>query len=149
MVAYTREQLVRLLKIDFVRFCIVGGTGFVINFIILVTLTKAFHVHVFAAQSIGAEIALFSNFMLHHNWTYKHHKVEKRKHHLLVQFHLTSWPAILGSASMVTACEKFLHFNNLSALAVSSVVALVWNFLWSKYIIWRKVTDREVQEGIA
>jgi putative flippase GtrA len=149
MVAYTRAKLLRLLKIDFVRFCIVGGTGFVINFILLVFLTKVIGLHIFIAQFIGAEIALFSNFILHHNWTYKHHKVEKQTRQLLVQFHLTSWPAILGSASMVTISEKVLHFDNFSALATSSAIALIWNFVWSKYVIWRRITVREVQEGIA
>jgi dolichol-phosphate mannosyltransferase len=149
MVAYTRTKLVRLLKVDFVRFCIVGGTGFVINFILLTFLNKVVGMHIFLAQFIGAEVALFSNFMLHHHWTYKHHKVEKEKHQLLVQFHLTSWPAIVGSASMVTICEHILHFSNFTALATSSAIALLWNFLWSKYVIWRKVTTREIQEGIA
>ncbi len=147
MVAYTRAQIVRLLKIDFVRFCIVGGLGFTINLVILMFLNKVLGFHIFISQFIGAEVALFSNFLLHHHWTYKHHKVDKEKHRLFIQFHLTSWPAILGSASMVTLCERFLHFNNLSALAVSSVVALMWNFLWSKYVVWRKITNEEI-EGI-
>jgi putative flippase GtrA len=149
MVAYTRAQILRLLKIDFIRFCIVGGTGFIINFILLIFLSKALGLHVFVAQLIGAEVALFSNFMLHHNWTYKHHKVEKEKHHLIMQFHLTSWPAILGSSIMVTVCERALHFNSLAALATSSSIALLWNFLWSKYVIWRKITPQEIQQGIA
>jgi dolichol-phosphate mannosyltransferase len=148
MVAYTRAKIIRLLKIDFVRFCIVGGTGFVINFILLVFLSRVVGLHVFIAQLIGAEIALFSNFMLHHHWTYKHHKIEKEKHRLLVQFHITSWPAILGSSIMVTTFEETLHFNNLAALTISSVVALAWNFFWSKYVIWRKITPQEIQQGI-
>src|SRR3954464_13877009 len=109
MVAYTRAQLRHLLKIDFVRFCIVGGTGFVINFIILTVLHKLLHFPVFSAQLIGAEIALFSNFMLHHHWTYKDNKVQKTINRLLVEFHASTWPAILGSAAMVTAGEKLLH----------------------------------------
>lgn len=144
MIAYTRAQILNLLKIDFIRFCIVGGTGFTINFIVLVVLNKGLDIHIFLSQLIGAEIALFSNFMLHDRWTYKHHKVEKKKHRLLVQFHMTTWPAIIGSALMVTGFEKLLNFNNLSALAVSSLIALLWNFFWSKYVVWRKVTDKEV-----
>jgi putative flippase GtrA len=144
MLAYTRAQILRLLKIDFIRFSIVGGTGFTINFIILVLLNRVLGVHIFIAQLIGAEIALFSNFMLHDKWTYKHHKVKKKKHRLLVEFHMTTWPAILGSALMVTGSEKLLKFDNLAALAVSSLVSLVWNFLWSKYVVWRNVTDKEV-----
>lgn len=145
MVAYTRARIRHLLKIDFVRFCIVGGTGFVINFLILTFLHRLLHAPIFIAQLIGAEIALFSNFMLHHHWTYKGHKVQKGMSKLLIQFHASTWPAILGSALMVTAGEKLLHFGNLLALAVSSVIALLWNFGWSKYVIWRKITPAEIE----
>ena len=134
-----------MLRVDFVRFCIVGGTGFVINFVILTLLTRGLHAPVFVAQFIGAEVALFSNFMLHHHWTYKEHKVDKSMTKLLIQFHATTWPAIIGSAVMVTVGEKLLHFNNLLALAVSSLIALIWNFVWSKYVVWRKITATEVE----
>lgn len=145
MVAYTRARIQHLLKIDFVRFCIVGGTGFVINFIILTVLTRSLDAPIFIAQFIGAEIALFSNFMLHHHWTYKGHGVEKGIPRLIVQFHASSWPAIVGSTLMVTAFEKLLHFDNLMALASASAIALLWNFGWTRYVIWRKVTPAEIE----
>ena len=146
MVAYTRARLERLLRLDFVRFCIVGGTGFILNFILLTILHTALKLPVFIAQLTAAEIALFSNFMLHHHWTYKAHNVQKRVPTLLVQFHASTWPAIIGSALMVTAGERILHFNNLLALASSSAVALLWNFGWSKYVIWRGITTEEISK---
>jgi putative flippase GtrA len=145
MVAYTTARLRHLLKIDFVRFCIVGGTGFIINFAILTILTRSLDTPIFVAQFVGAEIALFSNFMLHHHWTYKGHGAEKSISKLIVQFHASSWPAIIGSTLMVTAFEKLLDFDNLMALAVSSAVALLWNFGWTRYVIWRKVTVAEIE----
>ena len=141
MVAYTKSQLFRLLKIDFVRFCIVGGTGFFINFIILILSTKLFHAPVFVAQLIGAEIALFSNFILHNHWTYKANKVEKTLTKLVLQFHITSWPAILGSTAMVSLGVDVFHFTKLLALVISSTIALLWNFIWSKYVIWRDMAS--------
>lgn len=146
VIVYTREQIKRLLKIDFVRFCIVGGTGFVINLIILTTLHRWADMPIFFAQLIAAEIALFSNFILHHNWTYKNNKVKKSIPTLLIQFHATSWPAIVGSAVMVSLCEKVLGFNELFSLIASSLIALLWNFGWSKYVVWRKVTEKDIQE---
>jgi dolichol-phosphate mannosyltransferase len=145
MVAYTRAKLLHLLKIDFVRFCIVGGTGFVINFILLTLLHKMFGLHIFLAQLISAEIALFINFMLHHHWTYKAHKVNKTFTSLIVQFHATSWPAILGSSLMVSFFEKVLNLGNLPALAISSIIALFWNFSWSKFVVWKDVKSKEVE----
>ncbi len=145
MVAYTRAKLLYLLKLDFIRFCIVGGTGFVINFALLTVLHHALGLTIFVAQLLAAEVALFSNFMLHHHWTYRQHKVDKSMPKLLLQFHATTWPAIFGSALMVTAGEKLFHLSNLAALALSSIIALFWNFLWSKYVIWRKITQVEIE----
>lgn len=145
MVAYTKERVRHLLRIDFVRFCIVGGTGFVINLILLVFLHNLLGVAVFVAQLIAAEVALFSNFLLHHHWTYRDKHVTKSIPVLLAQFHASSWPAIIGSALMVTAATEILHFNTLLALIMSSAIALFWNFAWSKYVIWRGITKVQVE----
>jgi dolichol-phosphate mannosyltransferase len=144
VIVYTRAKIIYLLKIDFIRFCIVGGTGFTINFIILLLLNKLLGLEIFIAQLIGAEVALFSNFVLHDNWTYKHRKVHKTKKQLIVQFHMTTWPAILGSAFMVGIFEKVLKLDNFAALGVSSFISLMWNFVWSKYVVWRHETAKEV-----
>lgn len=134
-----------MLRVDFIRFCIVGGTGFVINTALLLVLTGA-HLPIFVAQLIGAEVALFSNFMLHHHWTYRSKRVHKSMGQLLVQFHATSWPAIIGSTLMVSAGVKFLHLDKMVALVISSVIALLWNFVWSKFVIWRDMGPKEVEE---
>lgn len=146
MIAYTSSKLEHIFKLEFVRFCIVGGTGFMINFFLLAILPKVFGLPLLISQFIGAEVALFSNFMLHHHWTYKSHKVDKSMKSLIIQFHATSWPAVLGSTVMVYAGVRLLHLNKLEALAISSAIALVWNYAWSKFVIWRDVTPKEVEE---
>lgn len=144
MLSHRNVDIKRLLRIDFVRFCIVGGTGFCINLVLLLTLNNLLGIVIFLAQLISAEIALFSNFMLHHHWTYGHKKVEKSISKLIIQFHATTWPAIIGSTIMVTFAHKTLHFNNFLALVVSSATALMWNYLWSKYVVWKGVTKQEI-----
>jgi putative flippase GtrA len=146
MIDYTRAGIARVLEIDFVRFSIVGGTGFVINFIVLTFLNRVLGLPTIFAQLIGAEVALFSNFLLHNHWTYKKRKVQKSFKNLLIQFHATSWPAIVGSSLMVSGGEKFLHLNSLWALGLSSIIVLIWNFTWSKYVVWRDVPVNSVEE---
>lgn len=145
MIAYTKARVGNLFKIEFIRFCIVGGTGFLINFVLLLLLHKVLHIDIFVAQLISGEIALFSNFMLHHHWTYKSHNVNKSFGTLLIQFHTTTWPAIIGSTLMVGLGEKLLDLSNIEALALSSIITLLWNFFWSKYVIWRDVSSQEVK----
>ncbi|MDB5170456.1 MAG: hypothetical protein JWO35_150 [Candidatus Saccharibacteria bacterium] len=127
----------KLVQSDFVRFCVVGSSGFSINFVILTVLYKGVNFPIFMAQLIACEVSLFTNFLLHHHWTYKHKHISKNIKSLLWQFHASSWVAIIGISAMVSFCVKVLEFNYIVALAVSSIIALGWNFYWSKYVIWR------------
>lgn len=140
-----REYIQKLLQFDFVRFSIVGASGFIINAALLTILNKDLH-SPFVAQLIASEIALFSNFMFHHHWTYRASKTRKTISKLIVQFHMTSWAAIIGSAVLVTAGIKYFHLAPLVALAISSGIAMFWNFGWSKFVIWRKHTPKEKTE---
>jgi dolichol-phosphate mannosyltransferase len=133
----------KLLKLDFVRFCIVGALGFVINFAILTLLYRKLHSPVFISQLIAGEIALFSNFLFHHHWTYKANKVRKTLTRLIIQFHVTSWIAVVGSAFIVSAGVHIFHLHYFIALVVASALAMAWNFGWSKFVIWRKHTPTD------
>lgn len=136
----------KLLKRDYVRFCIVGGLGFTINFVLITILYKLLHMPLFFAQLIAGEIALFNNFILHHNWTYKGHNVKKTIPTLLWQFHATSWMAVLGIAFLVSGGVQYLHLNYVVALFIGAVGGLIWNFFWTKFIIWHH-EHSVVEEG--
>lgn len=148
MIVHVRRGLAKVLQLDFFRFCVVGGTGFVINLVLLTFLYKFLHFNIFLAQLISSEVALFSNFNLHHNWTYRNKNVKKSIPHLLLQFHATSWPAILGSSFMVGVGVKIFHLSNIVALVITSIIILMWNFVWSKFVIWRNVTDEQLEKSL-
>lgn len=141
-----RSGFLKLIKLDFIRFCIVGGAGFLINLLLLVILHNVLGVKVLYAQFIAAEVALFSNFMLHHHWTYSNRKVDKTMKKLILQFHATTWPAIIGSSLMVAGGVTILKLSEIVALILSSLVALFWNFAWSKYVVWKDVTTQQIEQ---
>lgn len=145
MVGYTIKKILRLIKIDFIRFCLVGGTGFIINLLLLQLFYTVLNIPILLSQLVAAEIALFSNFSLHHHWTYKNNKVKKSFGTLLIQFHATTWPAILGSSVMVTIGVNIVHLNTMNSLVVSSLIALLWNYFWSKYVIWKDTSEVDIQ----
>ena len=136
------RHIKRLLAVDFVRFCIVGTAGFLINLGLLNLFYKQLGWPIFLTQLLASEVALFHNFSMHHNWTYKKRRSEvKSVERYIIEFHMTSWVAILGSALIVSLFVQVLHFNTLLALAASSVVALVWNFVWTRYYIWNEQSE--------
>jgi len=144
MIKWTKNAILRLLRVDFIRFCMVGGSGFFVNFAILYTLHRMLSLPLFISQLIGAEIALTSNASLHHYWTYKGVNANKTYLGSLIQFHLTSWPAIVGSAFMVDGGVRYMHLTSFTALIFSSAIVLVWNYSWSKYVIWRDISPQEI-----
>ena len=136
MFVYIAGRIKNLHKIDFVRFCIVGTLGFIINFGLLTLLFKVLNLHIFIAQLVSSEIALFNNFVLHHNWTYKDRSSKSIKR-LLIQFHASSWSAILGSSAIVAVSVRVFHLHYFVALVIASAAGLLWNFGWTKFVIWR------------
>lgn len=134
----------RVLKFDFVRFCIVGALGFVINFVLLTLFYSILGWPVLISQLIASEISLFNNFLLHDRWTYKRNNVTKSPLRLLAEFHATSWTAVIGSALLITFGVHVLNLNYVVALALTSGIVLIWNFGWSKFFVWRHV---KVEEG--
>ena len=127
-----------LLEVDFIRFCMVGSLGFVVNLSVLSIIHYGFGVSIFFAQLVSAEIALFGNFLLHHNWTYKNHSVRKKLRRVFIEFHFTSWAAILMSAVIVSVSVNYIGLHYIVALIASSIIVLMWNFFWTRYYIWRK-----------
>lgn len=127
----------RLLKTDFVRFCIVGSFGFLVNLVFLTLFYRVFGITVFLAQLMGAEAALLSNLIWHHKWTYNHHKFKKSLSEIIIQFHLSSWTAIVGSAVFVSLAVSYLNMAYGLALAIASLLSLTWNYLWCKLVVWR------------
>ncbi|HMT19614.1 MAG TPA: GtrA family protein [Candidatus Saccharibacteria bacterium] len=141
--------ILKLLQKDFVRFCIVGAIGFIVNATLLKLFVDYVHLRVYIAQALAAEIALFINFVFHHNWTYRRASENKSIKQLVVQFHMSSWVAILGSALIVGVLVNKLNMPLMVSLAISSLAALFWNFFWTKYVIWKKhiTTNDDRSEG--
>lgn len=127
----------RLLKIDFVRFSMVGAGGFLVNLAALFLLYDTLGMPIWAAQLIGAEVALLSNFAFHHFWTYRGRSGKKRKRILLAQFHLSFWSGALINSSVVIGAVSVMGWHYFIGLVAGSATALFWNFFWTKFYIWR------------
>ncbi len=125
----------RLIKKSLARFVAVGAAGFVINFAILTVLYKVLNFNILPSQLIGAEVAILSNFYLHNNWTFKD-AVKNSLITRLIEFHASSW---IGSAittvTLIFLVDRGMQY--LIALIIGAIIALVWNFFWTRFIIWK------------
>lgn len=137
-IAKLRRITKTLLRQDFVRFCMVGAVGFLINLAILKLLHDVWHWPIILATLLGSEVAYFSNFLFHNFWTYKHNKrVEKSLGRLLIQFHLSAWSGMLLNTLIVYITVTTFHQDSAIGLVIASVIVLFWNYVWTKFYVWR------------
>lgn len=126
---------IRLIKKSIGRFVVVGALGFVINFSILTLLYKFLGFQLLPSQLFAAEVAIICNFYLHNAWTYRD-AIKDSFRKRLVEFHASSW---IGSGITTVALILLVDrgVGYFVALVVGAVLALVWNFFWTRFFIWK------------
>lgn len=131
-------------RIEDLRFVVVGGLGFLINLAGLWIFHGRLGLPLLAAQLLAAELALLSNFTLHHHWTYQNYDRQSFGARL-AKFHATAWlgGAITSGLTWLLATRANVQY--LLALVAGSLVALVWNYFFNKFFIWsRRVSTPEL-----
>lgn len=144
--AYSRainvELVRRLRQIDFIRFCAVGVIGFTVNYLGLVLFHGTLNLHILPAQVIAVEIALLTTFTLHSRWTYKSYRHAPLWQRLGKYHGSTIVGQVINTVTVVVLVQKFQIYYGLG-LATGSVLALFFNFVMTRYIVWAKDGDRK------
>ncbi len=135
---------------QFVKFLVVGSTGFAINTTILLVLVEGFKFYEPLASSVGAEIAIISNFIFNNSWTFKHNKIEGGNVIIkFLQFNFSSLGAILIQYVVVWFGVHYIS----PLLPISGIVeekiyliyyifavglGLIYNYVMYSRVIWKK-----------
>lgn len=118
----------------FLRFCITGGIGFAVDFILLHAML-AVGAGPLAARFVSVSLALACTWWLNRRFTFR---TEKR----------FSWKEILGYLSVngigaainyvvYSLCVLWLGFTPAFGLVIGSAAALFFNFLGNKRFVFR------------
>lgn len=123
----------------FMRFAVVGVTGTLVDFVLLVVLRELLGLPVLIANTLSYSAGIVNNFTLNRLWTFK----EARSKGVWVQFgqfFAVSTAGLLLNNAIVLLLDTSLGalFNApesgyLVAKVVATGVVLVWNFLINRY----------------
>ncbi len=135
----------------FGKFLVVGGIGFVVNFLVLKVLSDTYHWNHSLANLAGAALAIFSNFNFNNIWTFKDQRSNTISNYIfkLMQFYATSAFGVIfiqtGTIFLGDHLigEGTLHFlisikYYLIYFVVGTGLLLIWNFFMYSKFIWRK-----------
>ncbi|MEM1975974.1 MAG: GtrA family protein [Candidatus Caldarchaeum sp.] len=130
----SRAELVR-----FSKFCMVGGSGVLVNTGILYLLTGyvlGARLYMVAAV-IGLEASILSNFVLNERWTFRDLTESAGVLERMLKFHVSRVTGSVMSLAilyLLTELGMFYLFSNLVGIFVGTMV----NYLTSRLWVWRK-----------
>ncbi len=145
--ATTAANIPRLLQ--FLRFCVVGATGFVVDAGVLLIELHAFSVDPIWGRLVSFSVAVLTTFELNRNWAFK------TIHH---QPYMAAFMSYLGVQGVGFVCNFGIYtilyvtlppgYNApLFCLAVGSLIALTVNYAGASLIVFRSKAPRTDRLG--
>jgi dolichol-phosphate mannosyltransferase len=116
--------------LQLIKFCAVGGSGYVVNLIVFTFFLQVMGVHHLLAATAAFVFAVANNFWWNRHWTF-----EARDGHAGFQaarFFTVSVFAFLFAAALLESLVRFTHLSEVTAQALSIVAATPLNFVGNK-----------------
>ena len=117
--------------LQFIKFCVVGGTGVVVDFGITFLFKEKLKLNKYIANSLGFMAAASTNYLLNRWWTFRSHDPEVAQQY--VQFvGISAIGLILNNIIIYLLNDKERLNFYLSKLIAIGLVTL-WNFFMNYY----------------
>ena len=132
----------------FLKFCVVGASGFGVNLGGFWLLTRLAHLYDLVALIIALEISILSNFALNDLWTFRDKRTGGLKALVVraVKFNMVSAGAVAIYYAIYTPLTRFLGVYDLLALFFAVFVGLVWNFMVNFLWTWRTKSHSQISK---
>ena len=116
--------------IQFVKFCAVGSSGYVVNLTVFAAAVGALNMHHLTAASLAFVVAVTNNFFWNRLWTFR-----ARQGHAGFQaarFFAVSVGAFLFAAAVLEVLVSVVGVREVPAQALSIIAATPLNFIGNK-----------------
>ena len=124
-----------------VKFCVVGGSGYVVNLCVFAVCVELLDLHHLIAATAAFVVAVMNNFWWNRHWTFR-----ARGGHAGFQaarFFTISIAAFLFAAAILELLVSVAGMPELPAQAISIVAATPLNFIGNKMWSFRIALSRE------
>ena len=129
----TREQS---LAVSFIRYSIVGGGGYIIDYTVLTSCYEILHMHYLPATAMGFMCGLIFVYIASNNWVFTKRKLKNRKTLEFITFSIIGVIGLfLTMLFMWVFTEYFCIYVLISKILTTGIV-LLWNFGIRKIILY-------------
>ncbi|KXA92747.1 hypothetical protein AKJ64_02350 [candidate division MSBL1 archaeon SCGC-AAA259E17] len=126
----------------FIKFCSVGGSGALVNLIVIYLLTSS-GLYYLLSGIIAREAALIYNFSLNKLWTFRDRDISGAKEILRALFrdHLVRTGGFALNLFFLWSLTEFLGLYYLISQVIAIGIASLWNFTGNTLWTWRSEGD--------
>jgi len=124
------------------RFCVVGGTGVIVDMALLFLLSdpKMLGLGLTRSKILAAETAILTNFLLNDRWTFgdlaRQSPGAKSKLRRFLGYNLICSAGVALNVVLLNLLFNFAHMNRYLANAISIVAVTFWNYGLNRKLNW-------------
>ena len=115
-----------MLLIKLIKFCIVGSSGLILDFLTTWILKEKIRINKYLSNSIGFLIAATSNYIINRVWTFNSlnpNLIEEYSNFIIISI---IGLLINNTILLITHDKLYLKFYTAKAIAI--IVTTIWNF---------------------
>ncbi|MGB2885154.1 MAG: glycosyltransferase family 2 protein, partial [Dehalococcoidia bacterium] len=124
----------------FIKFCIVGASGFCVNLGLLAIFVEVVGMHKVWAQIPSYQISILTNFMFNDFWTFSDRRTPGLKSFLIraVKFNMVSQVGWGINISVYYVALNVAGIYYIVSQIIAIAVAMMWNFFSNLIWTWRQ-----------
>ena len=117
--------------LQFIKFCVVGGTGVVVDFGITFLFKEKLKLNKYIANSLGFMAAASTNYLLNRWWTFRSHDPEVAQQY--VQFVGISAIGLIRNNIIIYLLNDKARLNFYLSKLIAIGLVTLWNFFMNYY----------------
>jgi len=122
--------------IQFIRYTVVGGAAFAVDFGSLFALTDGLGLHYLISAAIAFLFGLTVNYRLSVSWVFDLRALADKR----AEFAIFGAIGLIGlgfNELFIWFFTEHVHFHYLISKACATILVFLWNFVARKYILFR------------
>lgn len=139
MIAKNKQFILFLYNHSLIRYIFVGGTTFVLDFLLLVGLHEGLKLNIVIATTVSYWTAIAYNFLLNRRWTFSNKDKENLHKHILLYGLLLCFNYIF-TVVFVSVVSSVIYF------AWAKIIAVLIQTTWTYYLYKNYVFKNSAQE---
>ena len=122
---------------QYVRYILVGGSAFVIDFALLYSLVEFLHLQYLLAATISFLVGSAYNYVLSVRFIFPTRVFENRQLEFMI-FVGIGVSGLVLNAGVIYVCTAFVGLHYLLSKAIAGVGVFSWNFIARRFMLFSK-----------